>query len=242
MRYEKLLNDIIKKSKLSQAEIVRKCNDMGVALDKSYLSRLRSGKASSPRPEISKAIAKVCGCNEMLLVIEGFLDEAPKELFDIFLELKFMAVGAVYNLLRQNVSAEEFDKIREKLRNEPIADFVLGLTENPNTSIESSNSNLTIGDGQASLSISKPPTIPISDNSMEPLIPQGSEITLSTSSYEDGKIYFIDLDGTLLVRKVLLFSPNYILIPINSNFETIIKPIDAVKIIGKVNTVIQKVA
>ena len=83
MPYTKLLNNIIADSNLSYKFIAEKCTEMGTTIDPSYISKLLSGKCNVPSEKISRALANVCGYDERLLVLEGYLDIAPKEIKDI---------------------------------------------------------------------------------------------------------------------------------------------------------------
>ncbi len=85
MSYSEVLSNTIRNSKMTSKEIIEKCNvQYNVKISESYLSQLKTGKQNSPAPEISKALAKVCGIDEKLLILESYLEGVPKEIDDFF--------------------------------------------------------------------------------------------------------------------------------------------------------------
>lgn len=58
MNYTDLLNKIIKESKMSNIEIVRKCEEMAEKITPNYLSILRNTKGRIPSENVSKSTSK----------------------------------------------------------------------------------------------------------------------------------------------------------------------------------------
>jgi len=243
MSYKKILESAIKNSGCSKAEIARRCTEIEVPITKSYLCKLVSGKTAPPAPEKSRAIAKVCGIDEDLLVIEGFLETAPKEITSALQNLKFIVYSLTQNLGRDRLDSEKFESLRKDLNNQPIALFIKFLMTFEDTTIEKIN-NIKLSDNQISVTFNEPLSFLIEDDSMEPIIPKDSKVTYQEiSSFKNGELYLVKVpnNDNLLVRKVLKENGKILLIPINNNFEIKILDENEVKILFKIAQVITKV-
>ena len=103
-RYSKLLTRIIAESGFTSKQIVEKCNEMGNGIDTTRLSKLQNGKLPAPSPKVSRDIAKICNADERLLVIEGYLEKAPKEIIDIFMSIKFTTTMATLKVFTNKIN------------------------------------------------------------------------------------------------------------------------------------------
>lgn len=98
-----MLNEIVAKTSYSQEEIANKCTELGVPISKSYMNKLLNNKLSAPKEEISRAIAKVCNADERLLVMEGYIDKAPKEVSEAFNSLRNIQMLFTLNTLQNHI-------------------------------------------------------------------------------------------------------------------------------------------
>ena len=90
MPYHKLLNNIIASTNYTAQEIINKCAEKGIKMNKAYMSKLRNNKVPPPSEDVSRVISKVCDVDERFLVLEGYIDKAPKEIKEAFVSIKFM--------------------------------------------------------------------------------------------------------------------------------------------------------
>lgn len=159
MSYSDLLRSMIEESNLSFKELAEKCKLLGKTIDPSYISKLVNGKIPPPSDEVSTIISKACGKSEDKLVIEGYLDKAPKILIDFINKVRIYSKGNV--LIDENNQANKtnLNIIDSTLKNQLLSEFILDFR---GLDIHTSSNG-----------------IPMNDDSMEPLIPKGSELIIS---------------------------------------------------------------
>ncbi|MCU6794863.1 hypothetical protein OB236_22375 [Paenibacillus sp. WQ 127069] len=80
MRYAQLLSNYIKKSGLNLAEISTLLKQKGITIDRSYISKLKSGTKPPASEDITRALAEVTGGDPDTLVNVGTTDKAPEEI------------------------------------------------------------------------------------------------------------------------------------------------------------------
>lgn len=79
MSYAEMLEAIISESELSLRQIAKLCTQFDITITPSYISQLKNGKLPPPSPEVSLALAKVCGSkNQSQLVFQGYMEKAPE--------------------------------------------------------------------------------------------------------------------------------------------------------------------
>lgn len=79
MNYAEFLSESINKSGLSLGDICAQLAEKGIQIDKSYISKLRTGNRPPANEEISRALAEVTGADPEKLIMLGYIDKAPKE-------------------------------------------------------------------------------------------------------------------------------------------------------------------
>lgn len=251
MPYSKMFQKIVNNTNYTNAEIAEKCKKLGVNVDRTYINKLFNGKSNPPKEEISRAIAKVCNADERLLVLEGYMDKAPKEVIETLRHLKLLSKLAslnIYDNLPQ-ISKEQLEEqlqgYKTQLENETIADFMLEILDHKDLDISLDNSSLSFSqtENNYNINFSSSIALPVNNNAMKPLIPQNSQINLSLKSeYNNGEIIAFKLKGTeeLFVRYMFLNnSDNTIMLTaLNAEFKPIICKKDDILILGKVSKVI----
>lgn len=240
-RYSRLLAKIIAESGYSLKEIAEKCNAIGNGIDTTRLSKLQNGKLSAPSEKMSRDLARVCNVDERLLVIEGYLEKAPKEIIDTFVILKTNTILAGLRIFENNVTKEQFSLIKNELEKEPLADYIIEILDSKEDKISISSEGFDINSKDFKFRIEEPIAIHIKDNSMFPIIPKNSKISLKMEEkYNNGDILALKINKqeNIIARYVLFNNENIILTPLNKEFEQLIYKIDDVQIIGKVSRVI----
>lgn len=246
MPYYKILKKVIAERNLTHKEIAKKCCEMGTNLTASYISKLVNNKMPAPSDKISRTIAKVCNIDERLLVIEGYIDKAPKEILEMFNNMRKISLREGLKVLENDISKENLEKIIEIYNNEPVSEFLLPIIENDDSTnilIDKNNINIKDNYNQIELSLKEPISIQIKDNSMFPIIQEGASITLEIKQkYNDGDILALKIkkDDNIIVRYILFKNDKIITNSIKNN-KPITYNLDDVVILGKVNKVITKI-
>lgn len=251
MPYNKLLTKVIAESGYSISYIVEKCREKGKNIDKSYLSKLQNGRVPAPAEETSRIIANVCNVDERILVIEGYIDKAPKEIKEAFLSIKISTYVAALNIFENNFDTNFLKEFEEELSKEPLSEFIISLIDNKNTNIAnikniiSDNFNIEKKDEENyNVTLTEPIALSISDNAMYPIIPENSKVTLLIQSkYENGDILALKIKGEekLLARYVLFDNDNLILTTLNREYKKINIKKENVIVLGKIKQVITNI-
>jgi len=249
MSYSDILSKLIKESNLSHKEISEKCKYFGKPIDPSYISKLVNGKIAAPSDELTKVISKVLGIDEQKLILEAYLDKAPKELLDFINDIRFTMITSASMIYESSIPTEMFDVMRQTLDTLPLSDFILGINSNEQFSkLSLDNNTLTTqfdsGEDKFNININTPTGIPVKDNSMYPLIPEGSLITLEIrENYKDGDILcFNKIDGKeIFIRKCFFKDMLLLLVPLNSGYDSLALTHSEVNILGKVKKVIYEI-
>ena len=242
MAYNKLLQKIIAHTNYTQNEIAIKCTQMGTKVSRSYIGSLLSGKSSAPTEEVSRAIAKVCNCDERLLVIEGYLDKAPKEIKDAFISLKSTMMLYSINALENKVDKETIEEVRESFEQEPLADFVIELIDKGNNEINIKELGIEIKskDEKVICDLSKPISFNMEDNSMSPLIKENDKITTEKrDKYINGDIIVANIKGQkgIITRQASFLGRQIELSALNKKYENKTYNEEDLTIIGIVKTI-----
>ncbi len=249
MAYSDVLSEMITESKFSIKELANLCKKQGLNITPSYISQLKSGKVNPPSDEVSRAICRICGVHEEKLVIEAFLDKAPKDIIDYIESTRFAMLSTAFTILENTFPEDILEVFKQTLSNLQLADFILEINSNEQltkTSVENRGlkSEFHFGEDNLNITLKSPTGIPIKDNSMYPLIPEGSLITIELKeNYNDGDILCFNKIGeeVILIRKCFFKDDLLILIPFNIGFKSLTLPKSEVVILGKVKTVINEI-
>lgn len=244
MPYSRLLRKVVAESGYTSKEIIEKCREYGKKIDKAYFSKLLNGKVPPPSEELSEVIARVCNFDERNLILEGFLDKAPKEIRDAFLTIQFVGVMSATKMLQNKVPQEVLEVFRKHIEKEPLSEFVIKLTSGLEkiTSLGLSETEvLKLSDNEMQLSLSNPISVPVSDNAMFPIIPENSKIILRLKEkYNNGDLIVVKAKDRedMIVRYVLFGEDKITLTSLNKQYPVIEYKLEAISIMGEVAQVI----
>lgn len=224
MPYYKMLKEIINKTNYTQEEIAKQCEELGVTISKSYINKIINDKLPAPTEEVSRAIAKVCNCDERLLVIEGYLDKAPKEIKQAFLSLKNTMMLYSINMFENKIDKKTINEVKEKFEEEPLADFVLELIENGNNIINMKEQGFEIEakNEKVVCNLSNPISFKVEDNAMYPLIKENDEVTIEIKDrYINGDIIAVNVPDHkgIRIRQAVFLGRSVELVPLNKEYE-----------------------
>ena len=249
--YSKLLTKIIAESGYTAKEVVEKCNELGNGIDNTRLSKLQNGKLSAPSSKVSRDLARVCGVDERLLVLEGYIEKAPQEIKDAFMSLKISIIASALNIFKENFSQDNqkyFEIVKKELEQEPLADFIISLIDNGVENISINESGIDIQaiekEKDIKVTLSQPTTLPVKDNAMFPIIQEGSKVYLKIQEkYDNGDILAVKLKGNEnhIIRKVIFNNNLIILLPLQKDFQTLNCEKNDLIILGKVTEVLTSI-
>jgi len=249
MAYARLLEKIINNTEYSNVDIANKCKELGVNVDRTYINKLLNNKSKPPKEEISRAIAKVCGADERLLVLEGYIDKAPTEIVNVLKQIKFLTSVAALNIFDNYFSKNSelfLEQLKLQLDNEPLSDFLITILDSNSTNINFEDLGLQFSEknDNYNINLTAPVEITVTDNSMFPIVPQNAHINLQLKeAYNNGEIIALKLKGKedLIVRYIFYTDNNIMLTALNQDFTPIICKKEDILIMGKVTKVITKI-
>jgi len=249
MAYARLLEKIINNTEYSNVDIANKCKELGVNVDRTYINKLLNNKSKPPKEEISRAIAKVCGADERLLVLEGYIDKAPTEIVNVLKQIKFLTSLAALNIFDNHFSKNSelfLEQLKLQLDNEPLSDFLITILDSNSTNINFEDLGLQFSEknDNYNINLTAPVEITVTDNSMFPIVPQNAHINLQLKeTYNNGEIIALKLKGKedLLVRYIFYTDNDIMLTALNQDFTPIICKKEDILIMGKVTKVITKI-
>ncbi|MEM5014073.1 LexA family transcriptional regulator [Niallia taxi] len=119
MEYSKLIDEYIKKSGMSLAEIAEKMkNEKGVKVDRTYISKLRKDPKYAASKEINHALAEVTGGDPHKLVWAGLVFGSHPSVREVLMLIDDEIIIKAINLMEKypgyfNMSEEEQEKYNE---------------------------------------------------------------------------------------------------------------------------------
>lgn len=246
MPYARMLKKIIAEKGYSHADVIRMCKEIGVNITEGYFSKITNEKNKIiPSEKITRAIAKVCEVDERKLIIEGYIDKAPKEILDTFIAIKCMQTkGAMKIIELQNIVKEkEAENIIEK---EPLSDTIIDILEgkeNYSQFIDNGFIYSKINDKlDINVTLKEPQGTQIKDNAMAPIILKGDKVIIEVkNSYNSSDIVLVKHKEQHFVRYKYNINNTVKLVPINKEYEEIIDDKDKIEVIGRVNYIIRKI-
>lgn len=250
MPYSKLLKKVIAESGYTNKEIIEECNKRNRKIDKAYLSKLQNNKVPAPSEEISRTIANICNVDERLLVLEGYIDKAPKEIKEAFESIKLSFSFAILSMFEdefKKLDDKAIKQIEDEIYKTPLSDFIISLIDNKEyiINMKKQSPQFVVDKDKITLNIAEPLALQVKDNGMYPVIQEGSKVILKfEEKYNNGDILVIkikDKEDTYFVRYALFNNDEIILTAINKTFKTITEKKENVTILGKVVKVIMDI-
>lgn len=235
MNYTKLLNRLIDSSGLQLKEIAEKCNMQGENITASYMSVLKNTDGRTASENVSRAIAKACGAKfEDILVIQAYLDSAPKPIINVLSKIREMAVISTIQLFKGNLTEEDYSLLHSEIDKMSLAEFIC----------ESNQMNLKdpiFNKSTTSIALEGINSTTIIDDSMEPLMAKNSKIKYELSQeIQNGDIvlYKNKINNENKFRQyMLLEADKWAFIPLNRKYVPEILNKDDFILIGKVKEI-----
>lgn len=261
MSYKDLIANTIASSDFTIKEIAEECKKNGVSITPSYISLLKSGKTPPPSEEVSRAIAKVCGIDENILVLEAYLDKAPN-FFVNLLEIIKQDINsndlAKYEFIRKNmkniqytsddlqiIDNEYINKLQKHIKERTLAESLCEYYDEACYQLNINDKEMNINEINRIADNKNLPYMKINaaDNAMHPLIPKNSSIYIERDdNYQDGDIIcFIrisDNKDTILIRKYYTENEAILLTAINDSYRPLMYKNSEIKILGRVKKII----
>lgn len=266
MPYYKVLRNAIVNSGYSSSEIIKKCNEeYGIHLNKSHLSKLLNNKANPPREELSRAIANICGIDERKLILEGYIDTAPKEIQEIMRNIQnFLYISSVNAAAKLNIhdifSENEIQEFKidtnaniqtiykELIKNEPLSDTLIQFLDEQTESMELIENGFKCyeTDSGKCIELKSPLGFNVNDNSMKPIIELNDKVIIEARKYYKNSdiIAYIekkDNKQKIKIRNLIIVNNAYIMSALNKEYKEMIYNKDDIIICGKVTNVIKQI-
>lgn len=247
MPYSKLLQKIIADTNYKNTDIIKKCKEeYNIVINETHFSKILNNHRKPPKEEVSRAIAKICNVDERILMLEGYIDKAPKEIQELFKNLQFN-INTITSLLVSNIRDLEDDKLKEikkYLDTEYVANSIIYMLDKIDNSATLIKNNIEIDESLLNTNISFhiPQGIMITDNSMAPIIEEGNRVVLDFKKpckISDFVAYKNNESENIKVRILTKNNNTYVMIPINKKYTQEIYSEQDIKILGKVSQVIK---
>ena len=237
MSYYKLLRNIVVESGLSSTEIIKECREKGRKIDKAYFSRLLNGKCPPPSEELSRLLANICNADERALVLEGYIDKAPKEIKECLEKLEKATLMTTLKVFNDKININDLENIMNEL---PTSSFIIQILD---TDLNNNSNIFELSNNDTKITVTEPISLEIKDNSMSPLIPEHSRINLKIDKYKNGDILAIKTKDfeSFIVRYVLFSGSSIILISLNKEYKPMTYKIQDIEILGKVSQIINTI-
>lgn len=249
MSFGKLLKKLTKEKGLTYKELAKRCNENTNEkfITEGYIKEIANERKNPPTEEKIREIAKALDVDEKLLVLEGYIDKAPKEIRDILNKIKEYVIIAGLTGIENTVKKDEYELIKQEFKKESISQYVLDFFEKSTIEyISNKDFKININGLKISVNINAISFIEILDNSMSPKINKGDKITIyacSDNKYINGEIVAAKIKGTNeILYRIIHFNNKEKTVsftPINTKeFKEITYNREDIEIIGKVAKVI----
>ncbi|WP_424475036.1 XRE family transcriptional regulator [Oceanobacillus kimchii] len=214
MNYFEMLNEMIEESKLTLKEIAFKCEDYGVKVNPSYISKLKSGKQPPASDEINSAIVKACGFEEEVdnILFEAYKEKAPtfvKEFLQEMIDFFRITTKAVMN----SSFPDDFKELMES-QLEQMSDYEIII--NSISSFKGLNNFNEVVPVNSNIEYK----LVMTDDSMEPKIPKGASVYYKiTNDIENGDIVVIVENGNYYIRRYVAINNEIVMLPEKKSFK-----------------------
>lgn len=244
MPYGKLLKKLAKDKKMTYKKISEACSELGEPIAANYIKEVVNGRKRPPSEKKSRAIAKALNVKEELLVLEGYIDKAPKEIKKLLNNIRSFMTLAGLTSIENSIDKEDYNKLKEYMDKQNVSEFFIDILDEDRVCyIDNTHFNINRENLKLSVDYDNTTFFEISDNSMEPKIEKGSNVTIEVkSSYINGEIVALKIKGydKIIYRMVYFGNGTITLTPFNDkDYHTITYNREDVEILGKVAKVIK---
>jgi transcriptional regulator with XRE-family HTH domain len=105
--YYEILSSYINESGKTLKDISRELfEEKNIAVDSSYISKIKSGKKPPASEEVNRALAEVLNGNPNELVFAGYLEKAPSDVQNAFFEIDRMVNELIKNLIMNSTISQ----------------------------------------------------------------------------------------------------------------------------------------
>lgn len=244
MPYGNLLKKLTKEKKLTYKEIANKCISIGVKIDDKYISQLANNVKPPPSEEKTRAIAKALDTNEHLLIIEGYIDKAPKEILELLNKIREYITLFGLASIKNDLTKEQYEYIMYELQKQSLSEFLIEILEDDDIQYNNNKNFIIKHEGiDFTFEYNNISFIKVKDDSMSPQIEQGSSIVLEIKDkYMNGEILALKIKGNneTIYRHTVFNNGTITLTPYNAKYQAITYNREDVEIIGKVAKVIKE--
>ncbi|WP_411503393.1 S24 family peptidase [Brevibacillus centrosporus] len=223
MGYKELLSNMISNSNLKLKEIADKCEEIGVKINPSYISRLQTGNQAPASDEVNTAIATVCGGDVELLRFEASVEKSPDIVKTFVNEVTSYFRETTKQLFSAKLPEAVLPIVLEQIDSMSKLDIVNNFLKMDKADGLENKAEINMGPR-------------IEDDSMEPLIPKGAIINLEKETdIKNGDYIVVEIEEVgVMIRRIVIIDENIVLLPENSAFECLETLKKRVKILGKV--------
>lgn len=244
MSYSTMLFEILREKNLTDREVVNKCKENGDDISEAYFNKIKNNIINPPSEKVSRAIAKACGVDERLLVIEGYIDKSPKEIQEAFKTINFMAKSATAKFLKV-IKKGNMKELQKYLDNQPVSDTIIEILDSKEEYLELLEDNYTfenLGNFNFSVSLKEPVFLKVEDNAMFPILQKGDRVEIEVkTTYNSNDILLVEYQNKKYYRYVHKVNTIVQLIPICKDYKEMICDEKDIKRLGKVKNVIRKI-
>jgi len=238
MSYSDVANRMISETNFTQKEISDKCKELGEIISREQLNKILNGKAPAPKEKVSRTIAKICNADDRELVIEGYLEKAPKEFIEFLNIFQEACLNMGLQFMENKLTDEEISIIRDLYKKETLAKIIVETLDMDCT--QSLNMDNVEIDKAFNIIFENNNYIQMEDDSMENKIPKGSKLRIKIKEkYKNGDIVLVKVrnDKKPIIRIVFFIGRDVCLGALNKKYNSLYLKNGDFKIIAEINSV-----
>lgn len=238
MSYSDVANRMISETNFTQKEISDKCKELGVIISREQLNKILNGKAPAPKEKVSRTIAKICNADDRELVIEGYLEKAPKEFIEFLNIFQDASLNMGLQAMENKLTDEEISIIRDLYKKETLAKIIVEMLDMDCTqSLDMNNVEI---DKNFNIIFENNNYIKMEDDSMENKIPKGSKLRIKIKEkYKNGDIVLVKVRNNEkpIIRIIFFIGRDVCLGALNKKYNSLYLKNEDFKIIAEINSV-----
>jgi len=229
MGYYESLAKMINDSGLTLKELSLKCEEYGVKVAPSYISKLQTKKQAPASDEVNTALARACNADIDSFLYDSYSEKAPDQIKKLHHDIAEWFKDYMKFLSEVNYPNEVsrlLVQMQNQMSNYDLFKHILSCSPNSLSNDESIADTIVFN-------------MTMLDDSMEPKIPMGSDMEMfRTNSVEDGDIIAVLFSDEILVRRfVMIDKDKSVLLPDNYKYKSTVVNIADISIIGKIESI-----